>query len=166
VIVRPVRADDDMNRLGEIVRTAYAALTGRASTPEYDIVLADVASHALVATVVGAFADDDRTPLGCITYVPDSANPLAEFVDPGSAGFRMLGVDPAAQRNGAGRALVRWCIDRARVSGRRRIAIHSTDAMLIAHGLYRSFGFVRDPTMDWEPEPGLWLRGFVLELAS
>ena len=77
----------------------------------------------------------------------------------------MLGVDPGAQRNGAGRALVSWCVDQARASGRRRIAIHSTDAMVIAHELYRSFGFVRDPTMDWEPEPGLWLRGFVLDLA-
>ena len=154
-----------MSRLGEIVRTAYAALSGRASTPEYDLVLADVASRSLVATVVGAFADDDRTPLGCITYVPDAANPLAEFTDPGGAGFRMLGVDPEAQGNGAGRALVGWCVDQARMSVRRRIASHSTDAMLIAHGLYKSFGFVRDSTMDWEPEPGLWLRGFVLDLA-
>ena len=77
----------------------------------------------------------------------------------------MLGVDPEAQGNGAGRALVGWCVERARATGRSRIALHSTDAMVIAHGLYTSFGFVRDPTMDWEPEPGLWLRGFVLDLA-
>ena len=43
--------------------------------------------------------------------------------------------------------------------------IRSTDAMPIAHGLYHSLGFVREPAIDGEPEPGLWLRGFVLELA-
>ena len=156
-----------MSRLGEIVRTAYAALSGRTSTPEYDIVLADVESRSRVATVVGAFADDDRTPLGCITYVPDVTNPLAEFTDPDAAGFRMLGVDPG-QLNATAPAVGSsiGASSRHGQIGRRRIAIHSTDAMLIAHGLYRSLGFVRDPTMDWEPEPGLWLRGFVLELAS
>ncbi|MEP6661380.1 MAG: GNAT family N-acetyltransferase [Acidimicrobiales bacterium] len=166
MIVRPVRPGDDMSRLGEIVRTAYDALSGRTSTPEYDLVLADVASRSLVATVVGAFADDDRTPLGCITYVPDATNPLAEFVDADTAGFRMLGVDPEAQGHGAGRALVSWCVEQARATGRRRIVIHSTDVMLTAHRLYRSFGFVRDPTKDWEPVPGLWLRSFLLDLAS
>jgi hypothetical protein len=43
---------------------------------------------------------------------------------------------------------ISWCVERARASGRRRIAIHSTDAMLIAHGLHRTL-----------------LRGFVLDLA-
>jgi hypothetical protein len=36
--------------------------------------------------------------------------------------------------------------------------------MTAAHRLYLRQGFVRDPSLDWEGEPGLWLRGFRLRL--
>jgi hypothetical protein len=41
----------------------------------------------------------------------------------------------------------------------------STSARIVApHRLYRRLGFRRDPALDWEPEPDLWLRGFRLRL--
>ena len=34
--------------------------------------------------------------------------------------------------------------------------------MTAAHRLYLRLGFERDTDLDWEGEPGLWLRGFRL----
>lgn len=63
-------------------------------------------------------------------------------------GFRFLAVDPAVQGEGAGRALVRACLDAARKHGCRRMVIHSMSFMTSAHRLYEQEGFVRRPDLD------------------
>ncbi|MFZ0768734.1 MAG: GNAT family N-acetyltransferase, partial [Acidimicrobiales bacterium] len=61
---------------------------------------------------------------------------------------RMLAVDPTFQAQGAGRALVETCIERARATGRFRILLHSTPQMSVAHSLYRQLGFTASPDLD------------------
>ncbi|MGH9248694.1 MAG: GNAT family N-acetyltransferase, partial [Acidimicrobiales bacterium] len=102
--------------------------------------------------------------LGGVTYVagPDSA--WAEFSEPDGAGIRMLAVAPEAQGRGVGEGLSRACVDRARATGRGQILLHSTDRMTTAHRIYERLGFTRDASLDWEPLPGFWLRGFRLRL--
>jgi GNAT superfamily N-acetyltransferase len=157
--VRP----DEFARAGAVVLEAYRALPGYVSEPEYERELADVATRAAKA-VVGVAVVPDGAIAGCVTYVPDATNAFAEFEGDDAAGFRMLGVDPACQGRGAGRALVAWCIDRARADGRRRLVIHSTSWMERAHDLYGTLGFERQPDLDWQPVPAIRLLGFVLDL--
>jgi ribosomal protein S18 acetylase RimI-like enzyme len=77
----------------------------------------------------------------------------------------MLAVDPAGgQGRGMGRALVRACIDRARAEGRSRIVLLTRPRMVAAHRLYEAMGFRRVPERDWEPEQGIELLGFELDL--
>ena len=95
--------------------------------------------------------------LGCVTYVPGVDNRFAELEVEGEAGFRMLGVAPAAQRRGVGEALVRACIARAREAGRRGLAISTGRDMLSAHRLYERLGFRRAPDRDFDPVPGVHL---------
>jgi ribosomal protein S18 acetylase RimI-like enzyme len=102
--------------------------------------------------------------LGAVTFVPGPESSSAEFSDPDGAGIRMLAVKPEAQGRGIGEALVRSCIDRAKAAGRRCILLHSTEMMTTAHRLYLRIGFDRDPSIDWEPKPGLKLLGFRLTL--
>jgi predicted N-acetyltransferase YhbS len=160
VLVREVRPGE-CERAGQIVVAAYRALPGHVEEPDYEAELADVAARA--SSVVVAI-DDDGEVVGCVTFVTDTTSDHAEFDDPAAAGFRMLGVDPARQGRGAGRALVGWCIDAARAAGKERIIIHSTPWMTTAHGMYGSFGFERRPDLDWLPVPDIPLWGFVLEL--
>ena len=67
----------------------------------------------------------------------DSASEWSEWTRPHEAQFRLLAVDPAARRQGAGDALVRACINRA---GRdeQPILIHTTPWMIGAQRIYRA----------------------------
>jgi predicted N-acetyltransferase YhbS len=159
--IRPARPDE-YAVLGELTVAAYEALEpGRLG--DYADELRDVAartdgSEVLVATEGGRV-------LGGVTYVPGPGSPGAEFDDPDAAGIRMLAVADDARRRGVGEALTRACIDRARASGRGQIVLHSTDRMVDAHRLYLRLGFERDPSIDWEPVPDFWLRGFRYEIS-
>jgi predicted N-acetyltransferase YhbS len=159
--VRTARPDE-YAALGELTVAAYEALEpGRLGG--YADELRDVAARADGVDVLVA-TDGDRV-LGGVSYVPGPASPAAEFDDPDAAGIRMLAVAGDAQRRGVGEALTRACIERARAAGRAQIVLHSTERMVAAHRLYLRLGFERDPSIDWEPEPEFWLRGFRLKLS-
>src|SRR5204863_54583 len=78
------------------------------------------------STVVLVAVDDGGRLLGGVTYVEDEGSPLHEIGGEGAASIRMLAVDSSLRRSGAGEALVRECIVRARGAGRRAIVLHST----------------------------------------
>jgi ribosomal protein S18 acetylase RimI-like enzyme len=128
----------------------------------YEKELADVARRATEAEVLVAV--DGDALVGCVTFVPDSANPWAEELDDGEASIRMLAVDPAVQGRGAGRALLDACIQRASGLGRSALFLHSTPWMSAAHRLYQQAGFVRVPERDWLPVPDVPLLAFRLDL--
>ena len=102
--------------------------------------------------------------LGGVTYVRDRTSPMAEHTTDGVASIRMLAVDPAAQGQGVGRRLTEACIDRARADDATEIVLHSTPWMTVAHRLYETLGFERDPSNDFTPGPGVDLRAFRLKL--
>ena len=80
--------------------------------------------------------------------------------------MRMLAVGAHAQGRGVGRALVDEVVARARTAGKKRVVLHTTSFMPVAQQLYSSSGFVRDESMDFEPEPGITILGYRLELGD
>jgi GNAT superfamily N-acetyltransferase len=163
MIVRTLTAQDPLEEFGRIVLASYRALPGWEPDPHYEAEVADVAARIASAEVIGVFSDDGE-PLGCVTYVPDPANPLAETGDRSAVSFRMFGIAPAAQGTGAGRALLGEVIARAVASPWPRLAMHTTTIMTRAHALYERQGFRRAEHLDWEFEPGFVLIAYVLEL--
>jgi ribosomal protein S18 acetylase RimI-like enzyme len=154
----------ELERLGDIVVTAYAAIGALEGDDEYVPELRDVAGRASGAVVLAAVDTANGDVLGCVTYVPDASSPWAEHLRDGEAGIRMLAVAPAAQGRGVGTALVGACLDRARADGRRAVFLHSLPVMTGAQRIYARFGFRRVPERDWV-FPGFLLMGFVLDLA-
>ena len=165
MIVRPVR-EAEYEALGDLTVAAYRAIPDvpHEATDGYEHELRDVARRVKVGAEVVVAVSDDGVLLGGVTYVPDYTNELAEFDDPGAAGIRMLAVDPRQQRSGAGTALTKWCVDRARATGRTRIILHTIKWMTTAHRIYERGGFDRTTALDWEPFPGFLLMAFVKEL--
>lgn len=161
VEVRLVRPEE-YAALGDVSVAAYLTV-GEDGHDGYLDFVRDVATRASSCPVFVAVEPGGRV-LGGVTYVPGPGTPYSESEVDGEAAFRMLAVDPAAQGRGVGRALVQACIDRARADGRVRLVLLTRPLMTSAHGLYERMGFRRAPERDCEPEPGIDLLGFELEL--
>ncbi|WP_405942211.1 GNAT family N-acetyltransferase [Streptomyces sp. NBC_00207] len=150
--------------LGEITAQAYLA-DGHLDANEDDYylnVLRDVAGRAAVAEVL--VAERDGRVLGGVTFAAPGS-PLADIAGPHEAEFRMLAVAREGRGQGAGEALVRACIERARaVEGVTGIVLSTQRSMAGAHRIYARLGFVRVPERDWAPIPGLTLLAYRLKL--
>ena len=157
-LVRP----EEHQALGALTVAAYRALLGPAMDAGYAKELADVGSRAALVDVL-VDVDDDGSLLGGVTYIP-GPGPLAWFAGAGDAGMRMLAVDPSAQGRGVGARLVAACVERAAAAGKRRLLLHTTAPMTVAHRIYERAGFRRDPGQDHVLEGGLLLLAYVLDL--
>ncbi len=143
--------------VGEITLRGYAYDGFVTDDDGYAVELADAVARASAAEVYVAV--HAQSVVGTVTFCPPGS-PLRELSRNGEGEFRMLAVDPTARGLGAARALVDRCFERSAELGLAQIVLCSMTTMATAHGLYASFGFVRDPRLDWEPEPGLTLWGF------
>ncbi|MCZ4609512.1 GNAT family N-acetyltransferase [Streptomyces sp. Lzd4kr] len=154
IAIRPAEPDE-FDALGEITARAYLhdGLLDFGESDEYLGELRDVAKRAAAAEVLVAVADGRL--LGGVTFVP-SGGPMADIARSGEAEIRMLAVDRAGRGRGAGEALVRACVDRARATEACvRIVLSTQRTMHGAHRIYERLGFVRTPERDWNPIPQL-----------
>ncbi len=131
------------------------------SSADYEPALRDVGSRAASATVL--VAEVDGRLVGAVT-VATRGGEWAEQSVPGEAVIRMLVVAADGRGSGAGEALVRACLDVAREDGCTLVRLSSQEDMTAAHRLYERLGFVRTPSFDWSPVPGLCLRTYALPL--
>lgn len=161
--LRPMRPDDH-DRVASLLLAAYDAV-GTMTGPYRDH-LGDPASWAAGATAALVAVDDTDRPVGCVAFTLPGDEGFENLrVPAGDAGFRFLAVDPSAQGNGAGRTLVRACVDLARALTASRMLIHSMEWMTAAHRLYLSEGFDRRRDLD-VIFPGGVGYGFTRDLAD
>lgn len=151
---------DEYDRVADILTDAYAP-SGLRVGDAYWGHLRDVSKRAATAEVW--VAAQGPTVLGTVTW-PPPGSPEREVAADGEAEFRMLGVAPAAQGQGIGRALVEAVVRRARSDGFRRVVLSTAPWSTAAHHLYERFGFVRVPERDWPVYVDLVLRVYALEL--
>jgi GNAT superfamily N-acetyltransferase len=156
---------DDFGEIARLTVAAYRALDTWVGD-DYAAHLADVATRAGAENTMVLVAEDeaDGRILGSVTLTL-GGGPYFEWahgVD-GDCGFRMLAVDPGAQRQGIGPRLVAECLERSRAAGCRKMVIGSTEWMTTAHRIYERIGFRRTPELDqqWGDIRGLC---FVLDL--
>ncbi|MCX5011799.1 GNAT family N-acetyltransferase [Streptomyces sp. NBC_00555] len=153
----------EYEQLGEITAEAYVG-DGLLGSGEafYAGVLRDVAGRAADGEVLVAV--DEGAVLGGVTFAPPGS-PLADIAGPGEAEFRMLAVSREARGRGAGEALVRACVARAReLAGVTHLVLSTQRGMTGAQRIYERLGFIRTPERDWAPIPGLTLLTYRLEL--
>ena len=149
--------------IGDILVDAYGSIDGFVMDEALAEELRGVGARAEDSLILVAI--DEGRLFGTVTYVPSQESSMAEFDDPSGAGIRMLAVARHARRRGVAAALSRACLDEAYRTGRSTVYLHTTHWMAGAAALYTGLGFHRDPTLDWEPEPGLVLLGYRRNLA-
>jgi ribosomal protein S18 acetylase RimI-like enzyme len=153
---------DEYDAIGNLTLQAYAADDLSSVETDYAEHLRDATSRAEKAELWVAVDGGGRV-LGSVTFSPPGS-PYREISYDDEGEFRMLAVDPAAQGTGVGTALVRWCLDRSRVLGQRRMVLCTQAENTTARRLYERLGFVRLPERDWTPAPGVDLVAFTLDL--
>jgi ribosomal protein S18 acetylase RimI-like enzyme len=160
--IRPVEPGEQ-EAAGRVTARAYQEFVTEVSGSDYLTRLADVATRARHALVLGAF--EGGRPVGTVTLEVDGRIPGGHPRPPleeGQAHVRMLGVDPRHRRRGVGRALMDASIAAARTAGKRRITLETTEAMVAAQRLYESMGFRRG--RDHVFDDGFRLRTYELTL--
>ncbi|CAM5671497.1 hypothetical protein GCM10010345_94430 [Streptomyces canarius] len=107
--------------------------------------LRDVAERAAAADVLVAVRDG--VLLGGVTFVRSGGGPMTDLAGPGEAEIRMLAVSLAAPGQGAGEALVRARVERARATeGCVRVVLSTQRTLRTAHHrISTRRGFVRAP---------------------
>lgn len=154
---------DDHEVVGRVTVAAYAPFVdGERPGSDYVEQLRDAGRRAREAELWVACSEDGDV-LGSVTLCPEGS-PWRELARPGEGEFRMLAVDPAAQGQGVGRALVEHVVAHFRAAGASAVVLCSMAEMTAAHALYGRLGFRRDPALDWSPEPGVSLLSFRLAL--
>jgi ribosomal protein S18 acetylase RimI-like enzyme len=107
-------------------------------------------ARVLVGEVEVGDGREARTVVAGSVVLTLPGMPMSETARDGEFEFRMLAVDPAVQRRGVARALVRAAIDRAeQLEGIEAVVLTTMETMTSAHRLYESEGFVRVPERDW-----------------
>lgn len=74
--------------------------------------------------------------------------------------IRLVAVALEARGRGVGAALVNECLRRARLAGAPTVTLHTTDLMATAVRLYERLGFVRAAELDFQPAPGVTIKGY------
>ncbi len=136
----------DWDRIAELTVQAYVGGGFLEAGDEYVGHLADVPrraaeAHVLVAEVNGAVAAS--------VAVTEAGSAMAEVARAGEIEFRMLAVAPEFQGLGIARRIVWHILAIAQQQENvHAVTLCSLPAMTTAHALYRSEGFVEDPSRD------------------
>jgi ribosomal protein S18 acetylase RimI-like enzyme len=159
--VRQVRPDE-YGSAGAVTERAYVehAPPDSLEWAAYLERIGDIAGRAARATVLVATVDGDIVGTATVEIDQRIESDRREELEPDEAHLRMLGVDPARRRLGAGRRLVEAAIALARSRGKRRLTLETTPSMEAARALYASMGF--RPTGTREVGPGLCFDDYEL----
>ncbi|MFQ4149711.1 GNAT family N-acetyltransferase [Arthrobacter sp. LAPM80] len=163
ITVRPI-TEADYDAVARITADAYLGAGYFTDTNHpYMAKIMRVAERAAVAPMI--VAERDGAVVGSATLAV-YGDQWADLALPDELEFRLLVVDPAVQRSGAGRALVSWILDQARsTEGITAVSLTTGNDWHSAHALYQKLGFSRVPERDWPiPENGKMLRVYRMAL--
>lgn len=96
-----------------------------------------------------------------MAFLIPSGNPFLYFPSDWSY-IRYVGVNPAFEGNGIGKKLTQQCIDKARETGEKTIALHTSEFQNAARHIYENLGFIKQKEL--EPVFGKTFYIYTIEL--
>lgn len=88
----------------------------------------------------------DDEIVGMAFFIP-SGNPFLYFPSEWSY-IRYVGVNPDFEGNGIGKKLTQLCINKAKETGEKTIALHTSEFQNAARHIYESLGFIRQKELE------------------
>ena len=147
LLIRPA-TEADYPHIARITVDSYLH-AGHFDDPDHEYLqfVQQVAKRHAAAEIL--VAERDGVVIGSVTLV----RPGSEYADialEGELEFRMLVVDPAVQRSGAGRALLGAVIARAReLEDVHTVSLTTGGHWVAARALYEADGFIHASARDW-----------------
>jgi len=157
----------ELDLAADIIREGYAEYAEQMPQGRWERYLAsasDVRRRLDVAELV--VAEYEGRLVGTITFYANGPSSSGEGWPSDWVGLRLLAVAPSTRGLGIGRALMEWCVDRARSIGASAIALHTTEMMAIARAMYERMGFVRVAEYDFNPSSGRTAMAYRLDLSA
>ena len=158
--------DNDRNAIREVTLAAYQEYAAVMPDHWQDYKQGILATLADVTPAEQFVALQDDRLVGTVLLFPADSR----FAGPDDVEIsliwpeiRLLAVAPAARGCGIGAALIRECLRRAQQAGASAVTLHTTDMMRVAQGMYVRMGFARAPELDFQPAPGLTIKGYRFE---
>lgn len=159
LVIREAR-DDELDRVAALIVDAYAEYAAKMSPDAWSIYANEIANvRGRLGDSVLLVAELDGALVGSVTMFAGWRG-----AQEGSVGVRMLAVLPDKRGEGVGRALMEECAARARVAGKERIVLTTTQEMAAIREITDAMGFTREPGLDHEPAPGVRNQGYALKL--
>jgi ribosomal protein S18 acetylase RimI-like enzyme len=158
------------DRVALLAVGAYQEYSQSLSEDNWEIIrtnLSNIGEVAKVGKLIVATHDDSGQDseqselIGAVIYCPPGQSDSKIFQSEW-ASLKMLSVDVRHRGRGVGAQLCRECIDRARRDNAEVIALHTSELMLAARGMYAKLGFELD--IELPPRLGLRYWRYVMEL--
>lgn len=138
----------DYTRIGDITVDAYLA-AGHFDDPNHEylqFVRQVGARHEHSRILVAKRGSQIIASMSLMEY----GSAYADVARPGELEIRMLSVDPAIQRTGAGRAMVKAAVAHARsLPGVHTVSLTTGGHWVAARALYEHMGFTHQSERDW-----------------
>ena len=151
----------ELPRIGALRLAAYQAGDFLSDESNYGETLRTLGFDGTGQILAAVSGDGDLLGTVMLQFWPHAAHVVRS---PDEAEVRALAVAPEAQGQGAGRALLRACIEIAAARGARQLVLCTQADMAAAQHLYADAGFRRLPERDWSPVPGFTLLSYGLML--
>jgi|SRR5215212_1988353 len=136
-------------------------------TPEnvllYKKTLDDVNLWTWLTNTAQAFVCMDAGELAGMAFMVPGGNPTDIFRKEW-AYLRLVGVEPGHQGKGIAKTLTRMCVEQARATGEKNLALHTAEIQYSARHVYESLGFKK--VMEIEPVYGLQYWLYLMELQA
>ena len=147
LVIRPA-VEADYPHIARITVDSYLD-AGHFDDPDHEYLqfVQQVAQRHASAEIL--VAERGGVVIGSVTLVRPGS-PYADIALDGELEFRMLVIDPAVQRSGAGRALLHAVIERAReIDDVHTVSLTTGGHWVAARALYEAEGFQHTTERDW-----------------
>ncbi|HTF03989.1 MAG TPA: GNAT family N-acetyltransferase [Bacteroidia bacterium] len=134
---------NDVNQLQNLVVIAYGQFQHALTPDNWEIFngnLQDKQKFIDILRIARCFVCLDNEKIVGVAYIIPSGNPTDLFKSEWSY-IRMVGVNPEYRGQGIAKALTEMCIDFAKQSNEKTIALHTSEFMDAARHIYESIGF-------------------------
>jgi ribosomal protein S18 acetylase RimI-like enzyme len=130
----------ELIRLGLVSYGQYEPLLSPENREKMQSSISNPDNWKRILATSKSFLCMDKDAIAGMAFLVRSGNPWDIFKAEWSY-IRMVGVEPAYEGRGIAKTLTRMCLDHAKQTGEKTIALHTSEIMPAARHIYESFGF-------------------------